>query len=344
MIIGWKEIEAWSEALLAAAGLDEDAARDVAASLRYAEERGFASHGFIRCRTYVNRIRAGGISTNTRPEIVRDLGGLCVVDAKYSAGAFSAMRCTELAAQRAKVNGLALVLSHNANHFGAAGQYTERLNQDGLFAIAACNTDAVMCAPFGGKPVLGTNPLAVGVPMTGGPGPTLDMATTEASYGKILVAERNESPIPEGWAVDSDGLPTTSAKSALKGALLPAGGPKGFGLAFMIDALLGVGGAQSSPFVGALYGDPGEPQRLGHAFLAISLDRLGMTDAYDDSMSRLIGAVHASGTPTCPRPMVPGERELEFIAQSPNFDMPDVLLQDLTDLGRELGLNYSEYS
>jgi LDH2 family malate/lactate/ureidoglycolate dehydrogenase len=242
------------------------------------------------------------------------------------------------------MNGLALVLSHNANHFGAAGQYTERLNRDGLFAIAACNTDSVMCAPFGGKPVLGTNPLAVGIPMIGGFGPTLDMATTEASYGKILVAERNESPIPLGWAVDSEGLPTTSAKSALNGALLPAGGPKGFGLAFMIDALLGVGGAQSSPFVGALYGDPAEPQRLGHAFLAISLDSLGMTEAYSDSMGRLIDAVHASGTPTCPTPMVPGEREKEFLSQSPNFDMPEVLFRDMADLALELGVDYSNYS
>jgi LDH2 family malate/lactate/ureidoglycolate dehydrogenase len=320
MIIEWEKAQAWAGSLLSAAGLELDACGDVAASLRYAEERGFASHGFIRCRTYVDRIRAGGISTDARPEIVRDLGGLCVVDAKFSAGAFSAMWCTELAAQRAK------------------------MNRDGLFAIAACNTDAVMCAPFGGKPVLGTNPLAVGIPMIGGFGPTLDMATTEASYGKILVAERNESPIPLGWAVDSEGLPTTSAKSALNGALLPAGGPKGFGLAFMIDALLGVGGAQSSPFVGALYGDPAEPQRLGHAFLAISLDSLGMTEAYSDSMGRLIDAVHASGTPTCPTPMVPGEREKEFLSQSPNFDMPEVLFRDMADLALELGVDYSNYS
>lgn len=343
MMIEWDKAQAWTQALLAMAGLAEDASRDTAASLRYAEERGFASHGFIRCRTYVNRIRAGGIAADVRPEIVRDLGGLVVVDAKSSAGAFSAMWCSDLAAQRAKANGLALVISHNANHFGAAGQYTERLNADGLFAVATCNTDAVMCAPFGGKPVLGTNPLAVGVPVTGAFGPTLDMATTEASYGKILLAERNESPIPEGWAVDSEGRPTTSAEAALNGALLPAGGAKGFGLAFMIDALLGVGGARSSPFVGALYGDPAEPQRLGHAFLAISLDRLGMTKEYDESMIRLMAAVHASGSPTRPSPLVPGEKENEFRAKSPRFEMPEVLFRDMTDLGHEMGLNHSDY-
>lgn len=343
MIIEWNRAQAWTQALLAAAGLANDACRDTAASLRYAEERGFASHGFIRCRTYVDRIRAGGIATDAQPEIVRDLGGLVVVDAKSSAGAFSAMWCSDLVAQRAKLSGLCLVISRNANHFGAAGQYTERLNGDGLFAIATCNTDAVMCAPFGGKPVLGTNPIAVGAPVTGGFGPTLDMATTEASYGKILVARRYESPIPEGWAVDSEGCPTTSAEAALNGALLPAGGAKGFGLAFMIDALLGVGGAQSSPFVGALYGDPAEPQRLGHAFLAISLDRLGMTEAYDNSMSRLMAAVHSSGSPTRPRPLVPGEKEKDFLAKSPKFEMPEALFRDMTDLGNELGLNRSDY-
>jgi LDH2 family malate/lactate/ureidoglycolate dehydrogenase len=177
--------------------------------------------------------------------------------------------------------------------------------------MALCNTEPVMCAPSGGFPVLGTNPIAVALPVDRAERPQLDMATTTVSQGKLLIAQQAGESIPLGWAVDPAGRDTTSAADGLAGALLPSGGPKGFGLAFVVDALLALGGANVSTDVAPLNGDPGRRQRLGHFFLAIRADSTGPLDDYRRRIMGLVEAIHSSGTPdAASRPLAPGEPEL----------------------------------
>jgi len=304
-------VEAWATDVLASVGLSQHDAELTASNLAYAESRGVHSHGFVRLGTYVERIGAGGIDAAGTPRVVDDLGALVIVDADNAMGAGSAVFAADIAMERARQHGIGCVVSRNANHFGAAAFYSNYIADAGFLAIVSCNTDKVMCPPFGGRAVLGTNPLAVAVPLPYTERPQLDMATTEVSQGRLLVADQENQPIPIGWAVDAEGQPTTSAAAGLRGALLPTGGPKGFGLAFAIDALVTLSGAAVSPDVGKLGGDPATPQKLGHLFMAIRVDAAGPAEDYHEGIRRLVDAIHAAGpVDGGTEALAPGEPEL----------------------------------
>lgn len=340
MNLDWTTMTHWGRELLVASGLAEPAAEAVVDTLLYAERRGFTSHGFMRLPTYAERVQAGGINGHARVRVLSDQTALAVVDADAAAGAFSAITCVEMALDKARASGAGVVIASNANHFGAAGYFTDLMAAAGFLGIAVANTDAVMCPPFGGRAVLGTNPISIAVPAPdGGIGPQLDMATSEGNYGKILAARDHGEPIPVGWAVDADGAPTTDPVAALAGALLPTGGPKGFGLAFMVDCLVAIGGARTSDSASPLYGDPAQPQRLGHAFIAIAVESVRSATAYDAAVTALSDAVHASALPGSVRPpMVPGEPERRRLADSSSWAADDSILRAFASLSRDLAV------
>lgn len=333
-----EDLQGWAEDVLCAAGLSEQAAAPVAASLAFADRRGVHTHGVLRLGRYVSRIQAGGINRSARPRNDADLGALVVVDADDGPGASSGVYGADLAVERATRFGAACVVVRNANHFGASAFYTNRMADAGMVGLTLCNTESVMCAPFGGRPVLGTNPIAMAVPGPPETRPQLDMATTTVSQGKLIMASQAGQQIPEGWAVDHDGASTTSPEDGLAGALLPSGGPKGFGLAFLVDALLAVGGANLSPQVHALGGDPARPQRLGQLFLALRADAAGSVRDYVDRVADLVRAVHESGTDG-QSPLAPGEPELERSrALDGTLSLSGEVLEELTSLAERFAV------
>ena len=335
-----RTVERWATEALRKAGLSAADAEVTAASLAFAEERGVQTHGFIRLLTYVQRAKAGGIKGSGVAKIASDLGALVIVDADHVVGASSAMYAAGLAVERARRHGIGCVAVRNANHFGVAAFYSSRIADAGLLGLVVCNTDKVMCVPGGGRAVLGTNPLAVTVPMPAEVRPQLDMATTEVSQGRLIMAARNCEPIPLGWAVDAEGLPTTSAAAGLNGALLPAGGPKGFGLSFAIDALVALSGALTSDQVGALYGDPKEPQRLGQLFMAIRADAGVPLETYQKTIADLVEAIHGSGPASGGnKPLAPGEPELARVRQNQGLlSLTEMLTDALSEISASTGL------
>lgn len=311
MLIEAESLVTWASKVLENLGLPAEDAAVVAENLAFSDLRGVSSHGFIRLETYATRIRAGGINPRPDISIARDQGALVILDAGNGAGAATGSKATDLAIERAAKFGIGAVITRRSNHFGAAAFFTSRMADHGYVGFAACNTDKVMCGPFGGKAVLGTNPIAVALPVDSEVRPQLDMATSEASYGKLLVAARDGKPIPHGWAVDSQGNPTSSPDEGIAGALLPSGGPKGFGLAFIVDALVALAGAATSPEVGELYGDPSCPQQLGHLFIAISAGSTDDAATYRESIQQFVAKVHKSALEHAPSPVLfPGEPEL----------------------------------
>ncbi|MBT2495629.1 Ldh family oxidoreductase [Microbacterium sp. ISL-59] len=299
----------WATAVLQRAGLTDEDADVVAQNLAYAESRGTASHGFIRLPIYLERVEKGGINAAHAPSTLWDLGSVVALDGDAGPGAATAVHAVRLAITRARESGIGCVLVSNANHFGAAAFYSEMIADEGMIGIVCCNTDRAMCAPGGGEAVLGTNPLTIALPLSAEDRPILDMATSEVSYGRVLVAAAAGQSIPTGWAVDDAGRATESSSDALRGALLPAAGPKGFGLAFMIDALVALGGAKTSPFVSPLHGDASLPQELGHFFLALR----GPGDAAAESdrvIRSLVEELRRSRLPSSPAVLFPGEPEL----------------------------------
>ncbi len=328
----------WTARTLEAAGLRPEDARTVTDSLLFADGRGVTTHGVARLPLYVRRIAEGGIRVDGRPVEVVNRGAVGVIDGCDAPGAVTAVLATRTAVSRAREHGVGLSLARAVNDIGAVGYYASLAARENCIGFVACNTDAVMCAPGGAVPVLGTNPLAIAVP---GSYALLDMATSATAYGKIVRARDEGRRIPDDWAVDELGQPTTDPRSALQGALMPAGGPKGFGLAFMIDVMAALAGATTSPFIPPFDSATETPQDLG--VIVVAIYSVGLTDPEDfqERVASLIDAVHASGDGDGARAFVPGELEFS-LAQALEGRVPlrRDLVDSLCELGETLGVRF----
>jgi len=273
----WAEPEAlcrYVGALFCALGLSKPAADRVAEALVDADLEGIESHGIMLVPMYAERIRAGSVSLASEGRIVSDQGSAIVLDAMNALGQVTAVQAVALVTARARVHGLAAVAVRNGFHFGTAGRWATAIAGQGQIGIGMSNTRPLMPAPGGAERVVGNNPLAIALPTEGDIPVVLDMASSAGAMGKIRLAEAEGRRIPEGWATDAVGVPTTDPGAAIKGMLLPAGGPKGFGLAFMIDLLCGgLSEGAVGDAVRPLYGDAAEPYGCAHFFLAIEVAR-----------------------------------------------------------------------
>lgn len=257
--------------VLVRAGLAVESANLVADSLVDAEARGIASHGVARTRIYAERLRAGLLDASASPTVIKESVGGVFIDAHNAIGHVGALAGIEAAIDRA-TNGAAVVVGvSNSNHCGALAYFARMATAKGL-AVIAMSTAPPTMAYFGGRtPAVGTNPLCLAVPRMGRAPIVLDMATSATARGKIILAEKLQKQIPEGWAVDKDGRPTVDAAAALQGAVLPFAGPKGSGLAMMIDLLCGGMIAGVSGWdIGNMYEDWSRIQRVSHLFIVMN--------------------------------------------------------------------------
>lgn len=295
--------------LFAAAGVPLEAAKQVAGDLVAADLEGVASHGVALVPMYVERIRRGSVSLQVAGEIVSDRQTAIVIDAGNVLGQLTARQAVELAASRARQLGMAAVAIRNAFHFGAAGRYARMLADRGCIGIVMCNTRPLMPPAGGAVPVTGNNPIAIAAPADGEFVPEVDMALSAAAMGKIRNAAAAGQSIPLGWATDENGADTTDPNAAISGMLLPAAGPKGFGLAFMIDLLSGgLSGGGIGEQVRPLFGSLSEPYGSANLFVAIDVGHFAELSTFK---ARAQAAVkNASGVrraPAVERVFAPGE-------------------------------------
>ncbi len=258
--------------IFVAGGLPERSAQMVAQGLVDADLDGLASHGVMLVDMYLERIRQGSVSTEELGVIVSDNDAAVVLDARHALGHLTGDQAIKLAIDRARRFGAGIVAVRHGFHFGAARRFAIQAAEADCIGIVACNTRPLMPAPGGAERVVGNNPIAIAVPTSGSIPIVLDMATSEAAMGKIRMAEKAGEKIPDTWAVKSDGSRTTSPAEAIAGMLLPSGGPKGFGLAFVLDLLCGLlSGGATGGAVKPLYGDPATPYDSSHLFMAIDV-------------------------------------------------------------------------
>lgn len=284
-------------------------AEEIAATLVDADLQGIASHGVLRVPDYVRRLESGRMRPETHLTVARETAATALVDGGGGWGATVARRCMHLAVDKALRSGVAWVAARNSNHFGTAGRWAKLAADEGLIGLCCCNAPPTV-VPFGSRqPSLGTNPIAVAVPLAAEDPLVLDMASTPVARGRIVLAARAGEPIPPGWAIDADGQPTTDPRAALVGALLPIAGPKGSGLALIVDVLCGVlTGGSFGPDVAGVEGHEG----CGQCFAA--LDVAAFTDPPDFAgrMARRVRQVRESPpAPGIDRPRTPGEPESE---------------------------------
>lgn len=260
----------WAAQVLQSCKVPAADAQFTAASLVEADLQGVASHGCMLLPMYVERLLAGSVKAQPNIQIAEDRSALVTLDADHALGQVSSARAIELLVDRARSQGVAVVAVKKGFHFGTAAFWSSLIASKGLIGAAMSNTRPLMPAPGGAERVVGNNPLSFAFPAAQGQPVVIDMATSNTAMGKIRNADRQSQPIPEGWATNKNGAPTTSAAEAIAGMLLPAAGPKGFGLAVMVDLLCGgVSGGAIGAEVGPLYGAADKPYNCSHWFLAI---------------------------------------------------------------------------
>jgi LDH2 family malate/lactate/ureidoglycolate dehydrogenase len=277
--------------LLCAVGVPEETAALVADSLVASNLRAVDSHGVQLLGFYIDQIRASNFDVHARGRVASEQGGSMTYDGENGIGQLTASICSDHAIRLARENGIAIVTARECNHFGAAAYWAQRISRAGLLSMVVCNASPLV-PPWQGKETrFGTNPICVSVP-----GPNtwlLDMATTTVAMGKIYKASLSGAEqIPAGWAMDSEGVPTTKTSDAMEGGLLmPLGGYKGSGLAFFVEILCAVlsGGAMSTQVGGLRL--QGRPMRVSHFFMGIDIARFMPVEAFVDRMQWLVGPV-----------------------------------------------------
>jgi LDH2 family malate/lactate/ureidoglycolate dehydrogenase len=334
------------ERVFVAAGLPAASAAAVAEGLVDADLRGIPSHGVMLVPMYVERLRAGSVSRAEAAEPVLDAGAIAVLDGGNALGILTGDQAMALAVEKARSFGVGVVVVRHAFHFGGAFRFVQAAAAAGCVGIAAANTRPLMPAPGGARAVVGNNPLAIGVPTVGGEPIVLDMALSEAALGKIRLAAAEGRAIPATWATDAEGAPTTDPEAAIRGLLLPAAGPKGYGLAFMVDVLTGVlsGGAFGAG-VNGLYADAATPNDCAHLFIAIDPPAFGERDAFVARVGELAAQVAASPTaPGVERALLPGQLEAErhAAASARGVALDDSSLRRLRETAEALGVEIGQ--
>jgi (2R)-3-sulfolactate dehydrogenase (NADP+) len=301
-----------------------------AAALTQAEAAGQAGHGLSRVPQYAAFLRNGRADGHATPRIANERGGAVLVDARHGL-AYPALALAESeAAWRARAHGVAIAAVTNSHHSGAMGLPVTRLAQQGLVALAFTNSPAAMPVPGGARPLMGTNPVAAAFPRRDAPPLVIDMALSEVARGKIMLAAKEGRPIPEGWALDAEGRPTTDPQAALSGAMLAMGGAKGALLALVVELLC-------AALTGAAYGfeadsffeEEGNRPRLGQALLAVDPGALAGAQAFAARLEVFLAAMQGE-----PGVRLPGSRReaLATRAVAEGLDIPEALHRRLQDL------------
>ena len=226
----WREICA---KLFTTVGVPEEDAKMIAETAVDADIRGVASHGSVRLLVYRDRIKMGLINPTPDIRIVNDCPTMVHLDGDNGMGQVVATRAAAIAGERAKEYGVCCVSTYNTNHMALLSHYGLKLTEQGLIANIMCNTPQFVATMGAAEPVIGTNPICWCIPGKEFP-IVLDMAISPAR-GKIKNAAAAGKPIPEGWALDKNGQPTTDAKAALEGVLLPIAAHKGYGIGVVVE-------------------------------------------------------------------------------------------------------------
>ena len=337
-------------------GVPKNDAMQAAEVLASADLRGIDSHGVARLHSYFDMLGEGRINPKPEIKVVRSTLSTATVDGDNGLGLVVGPQANRVAMDMAEKAGSGWVSVRNTNHYGIAGYYVLKALERDLIGWAMTNSTMLVAPLWGAERMLGTNPIAIAFPGKDEPPIVIDMATSAAAYGKIEIALRRGEPIPEGWAVDSQGRSTTNPNDMVDGgALLPLGsdrdrgGHKGYGLAIMVDVLCGVlSGANWGPFAPPFALRQEIPKRsvgkgIGHFFGAMRIDGFMDGDSFKRQIDDYIRVFRATKpAPGTNGPLIPGdpEREMEQVRSKKGVPLVLPVVEELRDISRKTGVPF----
>ena len=309
-------------------GTAAPAADSTARALVGAEADGLKGHGLARVAPYAAQVRAGKVVGDARVRVEHPRPGLVAVDAGHGF-AYPALDATlDLLPEMARRQGIAAAGIRRSHHCGAAGRPVEALAEQGCVALLFANTPAAM-APWGGnRAVFGTNPLAFACPLPGRAPVVIDLALSKVARANIVGAAKRGEPIPQGWALDTEGRPTTDAAAALEGTMVPLGDAKGTALALMVEVLAaGLVGARYAAEASSFLDAEGDPPGTGQFLIA--LDATALSGDAPERFATLAASIEAQDGAR-----LPGARRLALRAraEAEGLSVPDALVAEIEAL------------
>jgi len=305
-----EEARHFAARLATAAGVPPSDAEILARSLVDADLHGVSTHGVSRLNIYLQRIQKGLIDPKAELVVERGFGSVLTLDASNGLGQVQAVKALGVLIPLAKTNGVAVATINHSQHFGALSYYCNLAADEGMVLLAMTNCEPAMSPEGGYEAFFGTNPIAASFPTGKGFHVKIDLATSVVARGNVIAASKKNEAIPQGWALDRQGQPTTDAKEALLGTILTMAGHKGYALALMVEVFSSIlSGAAVGPAIGSMYKDLDRPQNVGHFFcllnIAAFLDPVEFRQRIDETIDRLKAGKRR---PDVDEILVPGER------------------------------------
>lgn len=292
------------------AGVSAGDANLFAHALVDADVHGTSTHGVSRLNIYLDRIGRGLIDPKSELKIDRQTGSVLVLDAGNGLGQVQAVKALDMLKPLARANGVATATIRNSQHFGALSHYCNLAADDGFILLAMTNCEPAMAPTGGYEAFFGTNPIASSFPTAQGSPVKIDLATSIVARGNIIAAQKNKRSIPQGWALTSEGLPTTDPTEALRGTVQTMAGHKGYALALMVEVFSSVlSGAAIGSQIGSMYKNLDRKQNVGHFFCLFDIAAFLSRDEYNDRMTFMIDRLKSGKKqPGVEEILIPGER------------------------------------
>lgn len=327
-------------------GVADDDAAVLANSLIYADLTGTSTHGISRLKIYMDRIDAGLIDPKAQPQVVKQTGSTAAIDANNCIGQVAGTFATERAIELCEQHGIGACTVRHSQHFGAARYYCKLAADAGVMGGALTNSESAM-APWGSyEPYFGTNPISLGCPTPREFPILIDLATSQVARGNIIAAAKAGEDIPDNWALDDKGNPTTDAEAALDGSVLPLGGVKGYALALLVDLLSGVlSGAGFGTGVGSMYDEFDREANVGHFFYAINPEAFMLMEEFNQRLEKMIQQIKSSGrSPNVDEIFVPGEIEFNTLKKrrEDGIPLPPEVIEEVSQMASEAGLSWPD--
>ena len=309
-----------------------------------ADLQGVSTHGVSRLNIYLQRIEKGLIDPKAVLGIDRNGGSVLALDAGNGLGQVQAMKALDMLTPLAKQNGIAAATIRNSQHFGALSYYCNRAAEQDLILLAMTNCEPAMSPAGGFEAFFGTNPIATSFPTGKGYSVKIDMATSIVARGNIIAAQKKGQAIPEGWALDPAGEPTTDASQALLGTVLTMAGHKGYALALMIEVFSSVlSGAAIGSEIGSMYKNMDRKQDVGHFFCLLNIAAFLDVKDFKSRMDATIDKLKSSKKrPGVDEILIPGERSSRKAAENEAAGVPvaDVVVAEIKELCSRLNVPF----
>lgn len=327
------ELQQLATGALKRAGASERMAASTASALVAAEAEGLASHGLSRVAQYAAHLRAGRVNGHARPRVLRAKASACLIDADEG---FAFPACTlavQEAVARARDTGACFAAVTRSHHFGAAAYHLRPVVDHRMVGLAFGNSPAAMPAWGGKRALFGTDPIAAAFPRRFAPPLVIDLSLSEVARGKLMLAAERGEAIPSGWALDSNGAPTTDPAAGLAGMMLPMGGVKGAMLALMVELLCcALSGASYGFEADSFFVEAGNRPQLGQAFLVLDPGALAGAEVFHERIETLIETMLAD-----PDVRLPGARRQTRMreAEADGIEVNATLMAQLTSLAAQ---------